>query len=107
VLTILSKKQIKRAISWNDPNFLIVHATRTQAGNVEVSAVSLHYDAKFNWCLYLIILTSSIKTGAACSPLSRTNKESAAGMTQRSSRPTISARCAFNENAGPEFVARS
>jgi hypothetical protein len=48
VLTILSKKQIKRAISWDDPNFLIVHATRTQAGSVEVSAVSLHYDAKFN-----------------------------------------------------------
>jgi len=44
VLTILSKKQIKRAISWDDPNFLIVHATCTQ----EVSAVSLHYDAEFN-----------------------------------------------------------
>jgi hypothetical protein len=48
VLTILSKKQIKRAISWDDPNFLIVHGTRTRAGSVEVSAVSLHYDAKFN-----------------------------------------------------------
>jgi hypothetical protein len=35
VLTILSKKQIKRAISWDDPNFLIVHVTRTQAGSVE------------------------------------------------------------------------
>lgn len=48
VLTTLSKKQIKRVISWDDPNFLIVHATCTQAGSVEVSAVSLHYDAKFN-----------------------------------------------------------
>ena len=62
VLTVLSKKQIKRAISWDDPNFLIVHATCTQ----EVSAVSLHYDGNSIWCLYLIILTSSIKTGAAC-----------------------------------------
>ena len=33
----------------------------------KVSAVSLHYDAKFNSCLYLIILTSSTTTGAACS----------------------------------------
>jgi hypothetical protein len=48
VLTTLSKKQITRAISWDDPNFLIVHPTRTQARGVEVSAVSLHYDAKFN-----------------------------------------------------------
>jgi hypothetical protein len=68
VLTILSKKQIKRAISWGDPNFLIFYAPRTQAGSVEVSAVSLHYDAKFKFGgFYLIILTSSVKIGAACS----------------------------------------
>jgi hypothetical protein len=53
VLTILSKKQIKRAVSWGDPNFLIFYATRTQAGSVEVSAVSLHYDAKFNLVAFI------------------------------------------------------
>ena len=66
VLTVLSKKQIKRAIGWDDANFLIIYATRTQAGCTEVDAVSLHYDCNSIWCLYLIILTSSIKTGAAC-----------------------------------------
>jgi len=66
VLTVLSKKQIKRAIGSDDANFLIIYATRTQAECTEVNAVSLHYDCNSIWCLYLIILTSSIKTGAAC-----------------------------------------
>jgi hypothetical protein len=67
VLTILSKKQIKRAISWDDPNFLIVHATHTQAGSLEVSRYLCTMTPNSIWWLYLIILTSSIKTGAACS----------------------------------------
>jgi hypothetical protein len=53
VLTILSKKQIERTISWGDPNFLIGYATRTQAGSVEVSAVSLHYNAKVNLVAFI------------------------------------------------------
>lgn len=90
VLTTLSKKQIKRAISWDDPNFLIVHAMRARAGSVAVGAVSLHYDAKFN-LVALFDHFDFLNNDRRCvQPLSGTNKESAAGMTQCSSRPTIS-----------------
>jgi hypothetical protein len=48
VLTTLSKKTNYASYQLGRSEFLIVHPTRTQARSVEVSAVSLHYDAKFN-----------------------------------------------------------
>ena len=94
VLTVLSKKQIKRAIGWDDANFLIIYATRTQAGCMEVNAVSLHYDGNSIWCLYLIILTSSIKNGAACTRcLEQTkNRQRACPSVRRARRSARDAR---------------